>query len=215
MTKVFGAGSPEWVEGRNSQIAPSGTAARALAQTDFVGIAIHCAAGGGICNANAANARPDSLPDEAGGYTGFKGALRREVREPGDQPRRGVRQRHRRASRSRTRSASAASRASTGCSRKNTLGEVAQMQEAGVPVTFAYISDAHDFHGVSGNDPPRLRARRGRLRPAAQGLRHGVRRLLHRLKNDGITKDNTLFVVTVEEGDHFAGTQPDDARATA
>ena len=29
---------------------------------------------------------------------------------------------------------------------KNTLGEVAQMQENGVPVTFAYISDAHDNH---------------------------------------------------------------------
>ena len=43
MTKVFGAGSPEWNEGRDSQISPSGTAARALAQTDFVGIAIHCA----------------------------------------------------------------------------------------------------------------------------------------------------------------------------
>ena len=32
-----------------------------------------------------------------------------------------------------------------------------------------------------------------------------------RLQNDGITKDNTLFVVTVEEGDHFAGTAPDNA----
>ena len=30
-----------------------------------------------------------------------------------------------------------------------------------------------------------------------------------RLNNDGITKDNTLFVFTVEEGDHFAGTAPD------
>ena len=34
-------------------------------------------------------------------------------------------------------------------------------------------------------------------------------RLLHRLKSDGINKDNTLFVVTVEEGDHFAATAPD------
>ena len=42
---------------------------------------------------------------------------------------------------------------------KNTLGMVAQMQEHGVPVTFAYISDAHDFHGNSGNDAHRLRAR--------------------------------------------------------
>ena len=49
MTKVFGQGSAEWNEGRASQIAPSNTAARAVAQTDFVGIAIHCGAGGGIC----------------------------------------------------------------------------------------------------------------------------------------------------------------------
>ena len=55
MTKVFGAGSPEWNEGRDSQIAPGGTAARALAQTDFVGIAIHCAdpaKAAGICTDN-------------------------------------------------------------------------------------------------------------------------------------------------------------------
>ncbi len=41
---------------------------------------------------------------------------------------------------------------------ENTLGEVAQMQEAGIPVTFGYISDAHDFHGVSGRCTHRLRA---------------------------------------------------------
>ena len=44
----------------------------ALAQTDFVGIAVHCADGGGICNHNVANSRTDSLPDEQGGYGGFK-----------------------------------------------------------------------------------------------------------------------------------------------
>ena len=32
---------------------------------------------------------------------------------------------------------------------KNTLGMVAQMQENGVPVTFAYISDAHDNHTLA------------------------------------------------------------------
>ena len=72
MTKVFGEGSPEWNEGRDSQIAPFATAARAKALTDFVGIAIHCAAGGGICRHDA-NAKPDRLPDEPGGYTGFEG----------------------------------------------------------------------------------------------------------------------------------------------
>src|SRR5438067_1332858 len=37
MTRVFGVGSDEWNEGRDSQLAPSGTAARGLAQADFVG----------------------------------------------------------------------------------------------------------------------------------------------------------------------------------
>src|SRR5262249_38360581 len=73
MTRVFGAGSPEWIEGRNSQIAPAGTAARNLAQTDFVGYGIHCANDpSSICTGNP-NAKPDPLPDEAGGYAGFKG----------------------------------------------------------------------------------------------------------------------------------------------
>src|SRR5215213_9798828 len=69
MTKVFGEGSPEWLEAQASAAAPSGTAEHNLAQTDFVGIAIHCAAGGGICADNL-NARPDLLPDEPGGYEG-------------------------------------------------------------------------------------------------------------------------------------------------
>src|SRR5439155_13052298 len=52
MTTVFGAGSTEWNEAK---------ATPALAQTDFVGIAIHCAQGGGICADNATNARADLL----------------------------------------------------------------------------------------------------------------------------------------------------------
>src|SRR5947208_12421775 len=72
MTKVFGAGSPEWNEGRDSQIAPFASAERARALTDFVGITIHCAASHSICSGDS-NARDDQLPDEPGGYTGYKG----------------------------------------------------------------------------------------------------------------------------------------------
>src|SRR5947207_10495123 len=71
MSEAFGTGSPEWNEAFASNAAPSGTAARAKALTDFVGIAIHCGSGGGICASNAtdvANSRPDKLPDEPGGY---------------------------------------------------------------------------------------------------------------------------------------------------
>ena len=56
-----------------------------------------------------------------------------------------------------------------------------------------------------------VRPRRGRLRAAAAATTTtAFGEFFDRLQNDGITKDNTLFVVTVEEGDHFAGTAPDD-----
>src|SRR5437762_10738886 len=72
MSEAFGAHSPEWNDAVASNAAPSGTAARAKALTDYIGIAIHCANGGGICNANPANARADNLPQEPGGYAGYK-----------------------------------------------------------------------------------------------------------------------------------------------
>ena len=131
------------------------------------------ASAAGICNQNAANARPDPLPDEAGGYSGYQGALRGEVREPGDQQRQRLRQRHSRASRSRTSSASAASRASTAMFAANTLGEVAQMQEAGIPVTFGVHLRRPRRARRRRRDPPRVRTRRGRYVQQLQGLRPG------------------------------------------
>ena len=90
-----------------------------------------------------------------------------------------------------------------------TLAYIAQMQEAGIPVTFGYISDAHDQHGIAGE----IHATRG----------PGEADYVQQLKNydeafgkffdrlaatAGINKSNTLFVFTVEEGDHFVGSQP-------
>ena len=209
MTKVFGVGSPEWNEGRASQIAPGNTAARALAQTDFVGIAIHCASGGGICNDNSANARPDQLPDESGGYNGFEGLFgakyvdpainsgsgsvgdvvnNQPINDPFGQP---------------------GFPGFDGMLAKNTLGYVAQMQESGVPVTFGYISDAHDFHGVSGNDHRAFGPGEAGYVQQLRDYDQAFEDFFSRLQGDGINKNNTLFVVTVEEGDHFAGTPPD------
>src|SRR2546421_4000424 len=48
MSEAFGTGSPERNDAVASNAAPSGTAARANALTDYVGIAIHRAQGGGI-----------------------------------------------------------------------------------------------------------------------------------------------------------------------
>src|SRR5207245_4948180 len=75
MSEAFGTGSSEWDDANASMAASSGTATRAKAFTDYVGIAIHCAQGGGICASNATNvtnSRPDRLLDEPGGYSGYQ-----------------------------------------------------------------------------------------------------------------------------------------------
>jgi hypothetical protein len=217
MTEVFGAGSPEWDEAAASNTAPSGTAARAKAQTDFVGIAIHCAQGGGICAANArnlANSRADKLPDEPGGYSGYLGLFGAKyvnpavnngsaavnnmdgqpVTDPFGQP---------------------GFPGFDGALATNTLGYVAQMQEHGVPVTYAYISDAHDNHTLSRASGPGEADYKAQL--AAYDL--AFKKFFERLAADGITKENTLFAVTADEGDHYAGgagiAQPDGSLAYA
>jgi hypothetical protein len=87
------------------------------------------------------------------------------------------------------------------------LGYVAQMQEAGIPVTFAYIADAHDSHtdanGGNAFGP-------GQAGYVAQLHRENqaFTAFFDRLKRDGINKRNTLFVFTVDEGDHYAGGPP-------
>jgi hypothetical protein len=94
-----------------------------------------------------------------------------------------------------------------------TLGYVAQMQEAGVPVTFGYISDAHDNHQNAFPAPPDPNG----VFPRASGpgesdyvaalksYDNAFAAFFDRLKKDGINQHNTLFVVTADENDHFAG----------
>src|SRR5690349_6623792 len=56
-------------------------AARALAQTDFVGIGVHCAQNSSLCSA-ANHGRPDLLADEPGGYSGFNGLFGAKYVDP-------------------------------------------------------------------------------------------------------------------------------------
>lgn len=87
-----------------------------------------------------------------------------------------------------------------------TLGYVASMQEAGIPVTFAYIEDAHDNHSSSSDMAfgPGQAGYVAQLK--AENQAYGA--FFERLAKDGINKSNTLFVFTVDEGDHFAGGPP-------
>lgn len=199
ITKVFGNPSPEWTEADNSNKAPAGTAARALAQTDFVGLAVHCGSGGGLCKSNS-GARPDLLPDEPGGYNGFSGLFGAKYVNPAitggkpivndingqpitdsfGQP---------------------GFPGFDGMLAARSLGYVAQMQESGVPVTFAYISDAHDNHTLNRASGPGEADYVAQLKEYDQAF--GA--FFQRLAADGINKGNTLFVFTSDENDHFAG----------
>jgi hypothetical protein len=222
MTKVFGSGSPEWDEAKTSNAAPANTAERNLAQTDFVGMAIHCAkTAHSICAGNS-NARPDLLPDEPGGYSGFSGLFGGKYVNPAIC--------HVSTSNCTTATINGQTALKKldgtpitdqygqpgfpgfdGLFAGTTLSYVAQMQEAGVPVTFGYISDAHDQHGVAGE----IHATRGPGESDYVQQLHNYDeafgKFFDRLAHDGITKRNTLFVFTVEEGDHFAGSIPTPA----
>ena len=205
LTKVFGANTPQWNEGRFSQTSVSGTADRTLAQTDFVGFAIHCAQGSATCAAG----QNDVLPDEPGGYSGFKGLFGaqsidplitgqpanvavngldgRPVVDPFGQP---------------------GFPGFDGMSAAASLAYTAGMQEAGVPVTFAYISDAHDGHGVAGNAHNAFGPGSAEYVAQLKAYDDAFGAFFSRLASDGINKTNTMFVFTVDEGDHFAGSQP-------
>jgi hypothetical protein len=83
-----------------------------------------------------------------------------------------------------------------------TLGYVASMQEAGIPVTFAYIEDAHAQW-----TPPfdALGPGQAQYTDQLKQENQAYQAFFERLAADGINKSNTLFVFTADEGDHFAG----------
>jgi hypothetical protein len=195
LPKVFGANSPEVAEN---------AANPALATTDFVGIGIHCAQSSALCAAG--NAKPDVLPDEPGGYNGFDGLFGAKYVDPVISPSGPVT----------TVDGSAPITDAKGnpgfpgfdgMTAANSLGYVAQMQEAGVPVTYAYISDAHDRH-PSG---PAYGPGEAGYVAALKSYDQAFGTFFTRLNKDGINKSNTLFVVTADENDHFVGGPPSPA----
>ncbi|MGH8400743.1 MAG: hypothetical protein ACRESU_06530 [Gammaproteobacteria bacterium] len=203
LTTIFGAYSPEWNEGLDSQTAPYGSAEGALAATDFDGIAVHCAKGSSSVCANDPSAKPDVLADEPGGYHGYQALFGAKYVNPaiangapavndvyGSTPITDA-------------FGQPGFPGFDGMSAANTLGYVAQMQEAGIPVTYAYISDLHDNHAGGGAYGP---GEAGYV-AAMKNYDDAFAAFFKRLAADGITKRNTLFILTADENDHFAGQQ--------
>src|SRR5258708_2292462 len=188
ITTVFGAGSPEAIEAASSS---------SQATKDFVGIAIHCAAGDALCNT--ANSKPDVLPDKPDRYVGFNALYVHHYVWPAIAP-------------------SGLNDLSGnpitgfpgfgGISASQSLAYTAAMQENGVPITYSYISDAHDSHSF-----PFRAFGPGEAGYVAQlkAYDDAFDKFFTRMSNDGINPSNTLFVLTADENDHYAGGPPPPA----
>src|SRR5262249_7244556 len=90
------------------------------------------------------------------------------------------------------------------------LSWVAQMQEAGIPVTYAYISAAHDGQGTHGDIHFAYAPGEAGYVQQLHDYDLAFQQFFDRLAADGINKSNTLFLFTVDEGDHFAGDPPNN-----
>jgi hypothetical protein len=223
---VFGTGSPEDMAVTAALAlprTPANAAARQAPNTDYLGVAVHCAAGSALCNNS--HARTDALPDEPnGGYTGFKALFGNVNVAP-------------------VICQAAPNACNAGGNVKDTdggviadaygrpgfpnifsplakqsLGYAATMLEAGIPVVYVYLADGHDRNPVpldpTTNLPgPSHAFGAGEAEYVAQLKAYDVAfgKFFARLAADGITKDNTLFFVTADENDHFVGGAPSPA----
>lgn len=195
ITNVFGPTSSQANESKTNS---------AQAVADFEGIAIHCASGNSLCS-TANGGEPDVLPQEPNGYTGYNALYGHKYVAP----------------------QISSSLPMTDLDGKTingtngiygfpgfdgmeaavSLSYVASMQEHGVPITYAYISDAHD------NQPngPAFGPGQAGYVAALASYDNAFNKFFTRLANDGINSSNTLFVFTADEGDHFVGGLPSPA----
>jgi arylsulfatase A-like enzyme len=197
VTTFYGAGSAQDVAVR-AELASSSAATRQQPTTDYLGIAIHCAIGSPLCNNSLA--ATDPLPDEPNGYNGFKGLFGNISVQPVISPKGPVKDLDGNVIADpfgRPGFPNGFSPSAT-----QSLGYAATMLEAGVQVVYLYIEDAHDNHSSSG----------GTFGPGEAGYVAQLKqydtafgKFFARLAADGITKDNTLFVVVPDENDHFVG----------
>jgi hypothetical protein len=220
---VFGVGSPEDIAVTAALALPSTPAnqpARQAPSTDYLGIAVHCAQGSAVCNNS--HGRPDLLPDEPGGYTGFNALYGNVNVAPAI-----------------CQGATAAACDANGHIKDldgnviadaygrpgfpngfsptatQSLGYAAAMLEKGLPVVYLYVADVHDRNPLP-LDPNTNRATAahafgpGEAEYVAQLKAYDVAfgKFFARLAANGITKDNTLFLVVPDENDHFVGGQP-------
>jgi len=232
--KVFGPNSPE-----AQQLAADPDSFKDAEVADYVGVAVHCAQRNAFCadaqgvkfgqTTPSPTASPDLLPNEPGGYNGFQGLFGHRYVAPqlgagtpdvshngfqvtndagnlvdlnGNQLNGAFLTNH------------PGFPGFSNINASQTLAYLADMQEAGVPVTGGYIADLHGnehIPALSGTGGP-CNGAPAALGPGtacyvaqAQYYNQAFGTFFQRLAADGITPKNTLFILSSDEGDHVAG----------
>jgi hypothetical protein len=195
---VYGANSPEAAEA-NSNFDK--------AVADFEGISIHCAQNSPLCGGSS-HAKPDLLPDEPGGYTGFNGLFGNLYIQPAINPSGPILDLDGNV----VGNGSNPGFPGFDPTASQSLGYVATMLEAGVPVVYFYIADAHDNQiGDSLSSEQTFGPGEAPYVKQLQLYDAAFEKFFARLAADRITKENTLFIVTADENDHFVGGPPSPA----
>jgi hypothetical protein len=240
---VFGASSPE-----EAQVNADSDTYKDQETNDYLGLAIHCSKGSALCaNAKAVkygqtspsnDAAPDVLPTEPGGYSGYQAVFGHKYLQPilngaansGD-------------NRTFANGDSFPVVNSAGnltdldgseidgqyahtpgfpgfgpITAAQSLAYTADMQESGVPITYAYISDVHAVSSADTGPCSPASTYKGKpdvgyadgpgdncYYQTTASYNTAFTTFLKRLADDGITPKNTLFVFGADEGDHFSG----------
>ena len=228
--KVFGASSPE-----SAQLHADADSFKDAEAADYVGLAVHCAAGNQLCasasgvkygqTTPSSTAVPDLLPSEPGGYNGFDALFGHRYIAP-------------------QLGAGTPNLSHNGYPVTNaagnlvdlngnqingafltnhpgfpgfgpinasqTLAYMADLQESGVPVTYGYIADIHGNEHIAGvtqcaHSPSALGSGDPCYIAQAKYYDSAFATMFQRLAADGITPANTEFVFSSDEGDHEAG----------
>ena len=229
---VFGAGSPEV-----AQYNADSDSFKDAEVADYVGVAVHCAAGNTLCTSAqavkygqtspSASAVADKLPTEPGGYNGYDGLFGARYVAPqlgAGTP--NLTHNGYEVTNAAGNLVDLSGQQINGAFLTNhpgfpgfsptasqSLAYIADMQESGVPVTYGYISDVHEKKAGQTGCTTASASRTGN--PVGPGDSCYVSTLksyddafgtfLSRLAADGITPNNTDFVISAEENDQFAG----------
>jgi hypothetical protein len=231
--KVFGVGSPE-----DTQLTKDPNPYQDQETADYVGLGVHCAKGSAFCaNATAIKygqstpsptAVADKLPQEPGGYFGYKALFGHKYIAPqlgAGTPNLGH---------NGYQVTNAAGNLVDlngneidnfyaggpgfpgygGINASQSLAYTADLLERGLPVVNAYMADVHGNQFINGLTAPGQPCYHA---PAALGsgsacyvaqaayYNQAFGAFFQRLAADGITAKNTLFIVSSDEGDHEVG----------